>query len=169
MRSGDCRVNLLHTLPEDSARTDALMQVLVAKRWTRLALITGPKSADAAYAEALRASARKFGLEIVGEKAWTFDTDLRRAATTELPPSPRICLTMTCCWWPMKPMISAAMSNTTPGCPAPSPGPRGWSLWAGPRCWNNGGGAAAKPLQGRRRAPHAKPRLCRLGRHPRNR
>lgn len=86
LRSGDCRVNLLHTLPEDSARTDALMQVLVAKRWTRLALITGPKPADAAYAEALRASARKFGLEIVGEKAWTFDTDLRRAATTELPP-----------------------------------------------------------------------------------
>lgn len=86
LRSEDCRANLLHTIPEDAARTDALMQVLAAKRWTRLALIVGPKDGDRAYADHLRRSAAKFGLSIEGEKDWTFDTDLRRAATTELPP-----------------------------------------------------------------------------------
>jgi ABC transporter substrate binding protein (PQQ-dependent alcohol dehydrogenase system) len=86
LRSADCRANVLHTLPEDAARTDALMQVLQAKQWRRLALVIGPKAGDEAYAAALRASARKFGLTIAGEKAWTFDTDLRRAATAELPP-----------------------------------------------------------------------------------
>lgn len=86
LRSQDCRANLLHTLPEDAARTDALMQVLAAKRWTNLALIVGPKPGDAAYADHLRRSAAKFGLTIAGEKEWSFDTDLRRAATVELPP-----------------------------------------------------------------------------------
>ncbi|MBT9246584.1 ABC transporter substrate-binding protein (plasmid) [Gemmobacter fulvus] len=86
LRSDQCRANLLHTLPEDAARTDALMQVLQAKQWRNLALIVGPKPGDAAFAEALRTSARKFGLTIFGEKTWSFDTDLRRAATAELPP-----------------------------------------------------------------------------------
>lgn len=86
LRSQDCRANLFHTLPEDAARTDALMQVLQAKQWRTLAMIIGPKPGDQVYADALRASARKFGLTIVGEKTWTFDTDLRRAATSELPP-----------------------------------------------------------------------------------
>lgn len=86
LRSENCRGNLLHTIPEDAARTDALMQVLAAKRWTRLALIVGPKDVDRAYANSLRRSAQKFGLSIEGEKDWTFDTDLRRAATAELPP-----------------------------------------------------------------------------------
>ena len=86
LRSADCRANLLHTIPEDGARTDALMQVLAAKRWSKLAMITGPKPADLAYADHLRRSAAKFGLTLVGEKAWSFDTDLRRAATVELPP-----------------------------------------------------------------------------------
>lgn len=86
LRSDQCRANLLHSLPEDAARTDALMQVLAAKRWTRLALVVGPKPVDQAYADSLRRSAAKFGLTIVGEKPWTFDTDLRRAAVVELPP-----------------------------------------------------------------------------------
>ena len=85
LRDADCRANLLHTLPEDAMRADALMQVLQAKRWTDLVMITGPQPGDASYAEALRRSAAKFGLTILAEKAWTFDTDLRRAAAAEVP------------------------------------------------------------------------------------
>ncbi|WGV16334.1 ABC transporter substrate-binding protein [Fuscovulum ytuae] len=85
LRSEDCRANLLHTIPEDAARTDALMQVLVAKQWTDLAMIVGPKAEDQAYAEALRRSAAKFGLTIDAEKAWTFDTDLRESTMSEVP------------------------------------------------------------------------------------
>ncbi|RGP38054.1 ABC transporter substrate-binding protein [Pseudotabrizicola alkalilacus] len=85
LRSEDCRANVLHTIPEDAARTDALMQVLQAKQWRKLALITGPKPADQAFADALRRSAAKFGLTITGEKPWTFDTDLRESTMAELP------------------------------------------------------------------------------------
>ncbi len=85
LRSADCRANLLHTLPEDAARADALMQVLLDKQWTDLAMITGPKPEDAAFAATLRASATKFGMEIAAEKAWTFDTDLRESTMQEVP------------------------------------------------------------------------------------
>lgn len=85
LRDGDCRTNLLHSIPEDAMRTDALMQVLQSKRWTTLALVTGPKPGDVAFADALKRSAQKFGLAIAGEKDWTFDTDLRRAAAAEMP------------------------------------------------------------------------------------
>jgi ABC transporter substrate binding protein (PQQ-dependent alcohol dehydrogenase system) len=85
LRAGACRANLLHTVPERGMEADALMQVLLAKRWTRLALIEGPSNEDAALAEAYRQAARKFGLKIVAEKRWSFDTDLRRAASNEVP------------------------------------------------------------------------------------
>lgn len=85
LRDTNCRANLLHTIPEDAARTDALMQLLAARRWTDAVMITGPKPADAAYAEALRRSAAKFGLRIKAEKEWTFDTDLRDSTLKEVP------------------------------------------------------------------------------------
>ena len=85
LRSADCRANLLHTLPEDAARTDALMQVLQRKQWQTTVLITGPKPADQAFADALRRSATKFAITIAAEKEWTFDTDLRDSTMDEIP------------------------------------------------------------------------------------
>ncbi|QLQ19092.1 MAG: ABC transporter substrate-binding protein [Exiguobacterium profundum] len=85
LRSEDCRANLLHTLPEDAARTDALMQVLQSKQWTDLVLVTGPQAEDRAFAEALTRSAAKFGLAIQAQKDWTFDTDLRESTAEEIP------------------------------------------------------------------------------------
>ncbi|MCA0044436.1 ABC transporter substrate-binding protein [Celeribacter litoreus] len=85
LRSAGCRANLLHTIPETGMEADALMQVLLAKKWTKLALIEGPTVEDQALADSYRKSARKFGLKIVSEKQWTFDTDLRRAASREVP------------------------------------------------------------------------------------
>lgn len=85
LRSDGCRANLLHTAPEDAARTDALMQVLQKKQWQDTVMITGPNPADLAFAEALRRSAHKFGVAILAEKAWTFDTDLRDSTMDEVP------------------------------------------------------------------------------------
>lgn len=85
LRDAHCRANLFHTLPEDAMRTDALMQVLGVRRWTRTVLIIGPKPEDQAYAEVLKASAAKYGVQILAEKTWSFDTDLRRAAGKEIP------------------------------------------------------------------------------------
>ncbi|MFG1365799.1 ABC transporter substrate-binding protein [Xanthobacter versatilis] len=72
LRAQDCRANVFHVAPSRAMLTDALVQFLATKRWTKLFLITGPQPADALYAEALRRSAKKFGLKIVADKPWTF-------------------------------------------------------------------------------------------------
>ncbi|WP_235888972.1 ABC transporter substrate-binding protein [Maritimibacter alexandrii] len=85
LRDADCRANVLHTATEAAMRSDALMQVLLAKRWTKVALIEGPGGADAALAAAYRASARKFGVRIVSDARWDDTADLRRTASAEVP------------------------------------------------------------------------------------
>ncbi|WP_299781353.1 ABC transporter substrate-binding protein [uncultured Roseobacter sp.] len=85
LRDGECRTNLLHTLPSDAMRTDALAQVFVKKRWTDLVMITGTHPQDVAYAQAVRQSLTKFGLDLAGEKEWAFDADMRRNASQEVP------------------------------------------------------------------------------------
>ncbi len=85
LRNRQCRANLLHTASELRMRTDALMQVLLAKRWTKAALIEGESPENAALAEAYRASARKFGIKIVSTAAWSEAGDLRRNAAQEVP------------------------------------------------------------------------------------
>ncbi|MEZ5797778.1 MAG: ABC transporter substrate-binding protein [Paracoccaceae bacterium] len=85
LRSADCRANLLHTVPETAARSDALMQVLQKKQWSTAVMITGAQPADRAFAAALRGSAAKFGVTIAAEREWTFDTDLRDSTMDEVP------------------------------------------------------------------------------------
>ncbi|KMQ76465.1 ABC transporter substrate-binding protein [Marinobacter subterrani] len=85
LRTTQCHTNLLHTLPSYAMLTDALGQWLSQRRWKEVFLITGPTDADKGWANAFRRSARRFGLEIVEDKPWTFDADLRRTASRELP------------------------------------------------------------------------------------
>ncbi len=85
LRAADCRANLLHSITSYAMRADALAQFMSKKRWTDWALIEGVHPDDAAFAEALRASAGKFGLRIADEKAWVFDADMRRNAAQEVP------------------------------------------------------------------------------------
>ncbi|NWO07699.1 MAG: ABC transporter substrate-binding protein [Alteromonadaceae bacterium] len=85
LRTGECHVNLLHTMPSYAMLTDALGQWLNQRRWEEVFLITGPTDADQGWADAFRRSAKRFGLEIVEDKPWTFDADLRRSASKELP------------------------------------------------------------------------------------
>ena len=85
LRQSDCRANLLHTLPTDAMRADALSQFLVSRKWTDVALIAGTHPGDVAFADALKASATKFRLRLRGEKTWAFDADMRRNASQEVP------------------------------------------------------------------------------------
>ena len=85
LRDKDCRANLFHTLPSNAMRTDALVQLLLKKRWQELALISGTYPSDVAYAEALRTSLKKFGMKLSAEKTWAFDADMRRNAAQEVP------------------------------------------------------------------------------------
>lgn len=85
LRTRECHNNLLHTIPSYAMLTDALSQWLQMRRWNEVFLITGPTEADVAWANAFRRSAKRFGIDIVEDKPWTFDADLRRTASKELP------------------------------------------------------------------------------------
>lgn len=85
LRDAECRANLLHTLPSRAMLADGLMQFLVTRRWTGIALVEGSAPGDTAWAAALRGSATKFGLEIAAAKTWAFDADMRRNAAQEVP------------------------------------------------------------------------------------
>jgi ABC transporter substrate binding protein (PQQ-dependent alcohol dehydrogenase system) len=85
LRSTDCLSNVLHTLPSRAMLADALAQFLVVRKWQRALLIVGPTADDQAYAAALRRAAKRFGLQLVAEKAWSFDNDQRRSAQADMP------------------------------------------------------------------------------------
>lgn len=85
LRTDACATNVLHTLPSRAMLADALGQFLAVRKWNRALLIPGPTADDAAYADALRRAARRFGVRIVAEKPWSFDNDQRRSAQAEMP------------------------------------------------------------------------------------
>lgn len=85
LRGTECRARLLHTLPSDAMRADALMQFFVTRRWDEIALIAGDRPDDQAWADTLESSARKFGLSFGTRKTWVFDADMRRNASQEVP------------------------------------------------------------------------------------
>ena len=85
LRSTDCLANVLHTLPSRAMLADALAQFLVLRKWQKALLIVGPTEDDQAYAAALRRAAKRFGVQLVAEKAWRFDNDQRRSAQADMP------------------------------------------------------------------------------------
>ncbi|MDQ0467077.1 ABC transporter substrate-binding protein [Labrys wisconsinensis] len=72
LRAADCRANIFHVLPNRGMLTDALAEFLATRKWPNLFLITGPGPGDKLYAEAMRRSAKKFGLKIAADTDWTF-------------------------------------------------------------------------------------------------
>lgn len=85
LRQSACLTNVLHTLPSHAMLTDALAQFMALRQWQRWLLIVGQAPEDTAYADALRRSAKRFGLKIVAEKTWDFSSDQRRSASAEMP------------------------------------------------------------------------------------
>ncbi|MDN6865532.1 MULTISPECIES: ABC transporter substrate-binding protein [Pseudomonas] len=85
LRSTECLANVLHTLPSRAMLADALAQFLVLRKWQKALLIVGPNEDDQAYAAALRRAAKRFGVQLVAEKAWRFDNDQRRSAQADMP------------------------------------------------------------------------------------
>ena len=85
LRSTACLGNVLHTLPSRAMLADALAQFLVVRKWQKALLIVGPTEDDQAYAAALRRAAKRFGVQLVAEKAWRFDNDQRRSAQADMP------------------------------------------------------------------------------------
>jgi ABC transporter substrate binding protein (PQQ-dependent alcohol dehydrogenase system) len=81
LRGADCRANVLHTLPDRAMLADGLMQYLVTKNWRRLMLLTGAEPADTLYADAIRASAKKFRVKLAADQPWRFNPAAQQADT----------------------------------------------------------------------------------------
>jgi ABC transporter substrate binding protein (PQQ-dependent alcohol dehydrogenase system) len=79
LRERDCRANVVHTPPSRAMLADALAQYLVWKRWPRWFLVHGTEPDDAAFAEALRRAAKRFGAKIVEERPFKYEVGSRRA------------------------------------------------------------------------------------------
>lgn len=81
LRGAQCRRNVLHTMPSYAMLADGLMQYLMAMRWREIMLVAGPTPGDKRYADAIRASAKKFQMKIIADKPWTFAPGARRTDT----------------------------------------------------------------------------------------
>ena len=77
LRAADCRRNLWHLLPSERMRADALAQALVARRWSRVLLLSGPSEADRTRAAGVQAALRRYGLKLVAERAFKLSADPR--------------------------------------------------------------------------------------------
>ena len=85
LRSSQCLSTILHTAPSNAMKSDALAQWLLYRRLSKVLLIRGETTADIALAKSFKRSAKRYGLKIIEEKAWSFNTDLRRSAQKEIP------------------------------------------------------------------------------------
>ena len=72
-----CRANLFHTLPGERMRADALAQTLLARRWTRVLLLAGPSTDDAARLALAQAAIKRYGLKVSAVKAFKLSADPR--------------------------------------------------------------------------------------------
>lgn len=79
LREADCRVNIKHTAASRTMLTDALMQYLAWKQWRNLVLVAGPTPQDKLFADAIRSSAKRFGLKLNDEREFTYEAGSRRA------------------------------------------------------------------------------------------
>jgi ABC transporter substrate binding protein (PQQ-dependent alcohol dehydrogenase system) len=84
LRNGLCRNNVLHLLPSRAMRADALGQYLMKKRWRKWFLVVGNTPEDRLFADALKRSAKRFGMDIIAEKVWEHTYDARRTAQSDV-------------------------------------------------------------------------------------
>ena len=77
LREADCRPRLLHLLPSERMRADALAQTLAARRWTQVLLLTGPSEDDRARGATVQAAIQRYGLKLAGSKPFKLSADPR--------------------------------------------------------------------------------------------
>lgn len=77
LRERDCRARLLHLLPSERMRSDALAQTLVARKWTQVLLLSGPGAGDAERSATAQASMKRYGLKLVASKPFKMSADPR--------------------------------------------------------------------------------------------
>ncbi len=84
LRNEQCRQNTLHLLPSRAMKADALAQYMMKKRWVKWFLVVGNTPEDTLFANALKRSAKRFGMKIISEKKWEHTFDTRRSAQSDI-------------------------------------------------------------------------------------
>jgi ABC transporter substrate binding protein (PQQ-dependent alcohol dehydrogenase system) len=84
LRNQQCRANTLHILPSRAMKADALAQYMMKKKWTKWFLVIGNAPEDTLFADALKRSAKRFGMKIVTEKKWEHTFDERKTAQSDI-------------------------------------------------------------------------------------
>lgn len=77
LRGASCAPNLFHTLPSERMRADALAQALLARRWSRVLVLHGPRPDDAARLAVVQASLKRYGLKAAATRAFRLSADPR--------------------------------------------------------------------------------------------
>jgi ABC transporter substrate binding protein (PQQ-dependent alcohol dehydrogenase system) len=77
LRGTDCHPRLMHLIPSLAMRTDAVVQLVVERKWRDILVLEGPDPQDAAIVRALENSARRFGARIVAKRPFVMGSDPR--------------------------------------------------------------------------------------------
>lgn len=77
LRAADCRPRLLHLLPSERMRADALAQTLVARKWSQVLMLVGPTPEDRLRAATAQAAIKRYGLKLVAERPFKLSADPR--------------------------------------------------------------------------------------------
>jgi ABC transporter substrate binding protein (PQQ-dependent alcohol dehydrogenase system) len=85
LRHTQCLASVFHTTPSNAMKSDALAQWLLYRRMNNVLLVRGSKLEDIALASSFKRSAKRYGLKLIDEKIWDFNTDMRRSAQQEIP------------------------------------------------------------------------------------
>ena len=85
IRRSQCLSSVFHIIPSNAMKSDALAQWLLYRRMNKILVISGIEAEDLQLVNSFKRSVKRFGLKIVEEKQWSFNTDLRRAAQQEIP------------------------------------------------------------------------------------
>lgn len=85
LRRDYCNKNLIHTIASNAMLYDGLVQFLVKRNFKNIFLISGTNPKDIQISDDIKRSVKKFGANIIKEKVWENNTDIRRRATEEFP------------------------------------------------------------------------------------
>jgi len=85
IRSTQCLSAVFHTIPSNAMKSDALAQWLLYRRMTNVLVVRGSQVEDIQLAKSFKRSVKRFGIKVVDEKVWDFNTDMRRTAQQEIP------------------------------------------------------------------------------------
>jgi ABC transporter substrate binding protein (PQQ-dependent alcohol dehydrogenase system) len=78
LRGADCQKDLASLIPSRTMLTDALAQLLVARKWHSVLVLRGPLPADKAMTAAFQRSAKRFGLAIAATRDFVLSNDPRK-------------------------------------------------------------------------------------------